>query len=115
MEEKKQKQIKLMFWNGFHHSSSIIAVHPGKNIINGSRLRRVKKELCGMSDCCCRSPQGDDNYYDLQVVEHFDGSGKGVEWEWIEDEVMIVYMPDSFSPELIEKNKHAIKEMRRYC
>ena len=65
---------KLTLKNDFHNTRATVIVKDG--YISAGSMRRARKKLCGMHDCCCgdiRGPQ------DAEIIPRQDGGAEIIE------------------------------------
>jgi hypothetical protein len=63
---------KITFKNDYH--STEINLHVKGDTLTRSQMRRVNKELCGMSDCCCGDIRGHHDFeYEPTQAKDIDG------------------------------------------
>jgi hypothetical protein len=70
--KRGKKMTKITVTNDFHNTSINLQVKG--DTLTRSQMRRVNRELCGMSDCCCGDIVGEDNR-DYEQVEMHDIDG----------------------------------------
>ena len=61
--------------NNFHNTEANVVLRWGTNKISGSTVRRIAKELCGLSGCKCGGVMGErgpqDFTFDYNIDENF--------------------------------------------
>lgn len=77
--------ITLTLRNDFHNTTCKIRMRPDQTVLTRSQMRRVRKTLCGMSDCQCgeiRGPQEDFSYSMPTLDSDVDGEFATIELFW---------------------------------
>ena len=68
--------------NNFHNSEVNVRIAEWGATLTESQAKRVRKELCGLSECTCgavRGPQGHtdgDDYFHIEAISDWDDHGE---------------------------------------